>query len=60
MRMQARDAELALVTTRLAAWGDEQALGRFLDGLHGRPSERQDKNDPEIDAALAAFGLRRE
>lgn len=53
---RAQDAILQMNAVRLAAWGDVDDVRRYQSALLGR----DDTIDDETDAALAAFGLRRE
>lgn len=55
-RIKARDTIVQMNALRVAAWGDEETVQRFAAALGNQPSA--ESND--TDAALAAFGLKRE
>ena len=58
-RHAGRAQALQAVALRTAAWGDAKEFGEFIGRLEGSTSRRQE-DDAELDAALAAFGLRAE
>jgi len=56
-RQQGRAQALQAVALRTAAWGEAREFGQMLDRLNGvKPAAIRG----EIDASLAAFGLRAE
>ncbi len=58
-RQQGRAQALQAYAVRVAAWGEAKEFGEFIGRLEG-PTSRRQEDDAELDAALAAFGLRAE
>jgi hypothetical protein len=55
-RQQGRAQSMQAQAIRMAVWGESEAFADFTEQLHGRkPAAHND-----VDAALAAFGLRAE
>lgn len=59
-RQQGQAQALQAYAVRVAAWGEAKDFGRLMDQLNGVGGNSAAADDAELDAALAAFGLRAE
>ena len=60
-RQQGQAQALQAYAVRVAAWGEAKDFRRLMDQLNGvRGGNSAAADDAELDAALAAFGLRAE